>query len=27
VPVQHSNGKKLEITLQPHGGFVLVLEP
>ena len=27
VPVQLSSGKKLEITLQPHGGFVLVLEP
>ena len=27
VPVQFSSGEKLEITLQPHGGFVLVLEP
>jgi hypothetical protein len=27
VPVQLSTGGKLEITLQPHGGFVLVLEP
>ena len=27
VPVQLSSGGKLEITLQPHGGFVLVLEP
>jgi alpha-glucosidase len=27
VPVQLSTGEKLEITLQPHGGFVLVLEP
>ena len=26
VPVQLSAGKQLEITLQPHGGFVLVLE-
>jgi hypothetical protein len=26
IPVQLSSGKQLEITLQPHGGFVLVLE-
>jgi len=26
VPVQLSSGQQLELTLPPHGGFVLVLE-